>query len=114
MVDSIPHDWLFPRMSAVVHHGGAGTTAAGLWAGVPSILIPFFADQPYWGHHIQRLGVGPKPIRRDKLNAASLAAAIRTAVTNQQMREKAAELGRKIRAENGVETAVHLFEQYLV
>ncbi len=112
MVDSIPHDWLFPRMSAVVHHGGAGTTAAGLRAGVPSILIPHFADQPYWGRRVHRLGVGPKPIRRNKLDAARLSGAIREAVTNEAMRQKAAELGRKIRAEKGVETAVNLFNHY--
>ncbi len=113
MVDSIPHDWLFPRMSAVVHHGGAGTTAAGLRAGIPSILIPYIADQPYWGHHIHRLGVGPKPIRRSKLDAPSLAAAIRTAVTSQKMQDKAAQLGRKIRAEKGVANAVALFNHYI-
>lgn len=112
MIDHIPHDWLFPRMSAVVHHGGAGTTASGLRAGVPSVLIPHFADQPYWGQRIYRLGVGPKPIRRNKLNAANLAKAIREAVTNEEMREKAAKLGRKIRNENGVETAVSLFNHY--
>jgi UDP:flavonoid glycosyltransferase YjiC (YdhE family) len=112
MVDSVPHDWLFPRMSAVVHHGGAGTTAAGLRAGVPSILIPFFGDQPYWGHHIYRLGVGPKPIRRNKLDAPRLAKAIREAVTSQEMRQKAVELGRKIRSEDGVGTAVSLFNNY--
>ena len=49
MTEWIPHSWLFPRMAAVVHHGGVGTTAAGLAAGVPSIITPFFADQPFWG-----------------------------------------------------------------
>lgn len=113
MVESIPHDWLFPLTSAVVHHGGAGTTAAGLKAGVPSIIIPHIADQPYWGHHIHRLGLGPKPIRRSKLDAPKLAAAIRTAVTDLQMQKKAAELGQKIRAENGVGTAVEIFTQFI-
>jgi len=55
-ISSIPHSWLFPRMRAVVHHGGAGTTAAGLRAGVPSILVPFFGDQPFWGRRVAQLG----------------------------------------------------------
>ena len=59
-----PHSWLFPQMAAVVHHGGAGTTAAGLRAGIPSILVPHFADQPFWGQRIAALGVGPKPVMR--------------------------------------------------
>ncbi len=59
MIDSTPHSWLFPHMAAVVHHGGAGTTAAGFRAGVPSLVVPFFGDQPYWGHRIVQLGVGP-------------------------------------------------------
>jgi sterol 3beta-glucosyltransferase len=69
MIDSIPHSWLFPRVSAVVHHGGASTTAAGLKAGVPSVIIPFFGDQPFWGQRVADLGVGPKPIPRKKLTA---------------------------------------------
>ncbi len=72
LVQSVPHDWLFARVNAVVHHGGAGTTAAGLRAGVPSIIIPFFADQPFWGERVAALGVGPKPIPRKKLTAEKL------------------------------------------
>ncbi len=60
MLDSIPFSWLFPRVAAVVHHGGAGTTSAGLRAGVPSIIVPFFADQPFWGQRVADLGVGPR------------------------------------------------------
>jgi len=73
MIDSTPHAWLFPRVAAVVHHGGAGTTAAGLRAGVPSIVIPFFGDQPFWGQRVQDLGVGPAPIPRQKLTVDRLA-----------------------------------------
>ena len=69
-----PLRWLFPRVAAVVHHGGAGTTSAGLRAGVPSIIVPFFADQPYWGQRIAELGVGPAPIPRKKLNGRSAGA----------------------------------------
>jgi UDP:flavonoid glycosyltransferase YjiC (YdhE family) len=110
MIDSTPHAWLFPRMAAVVHHGGAGTTAAGLRAGVPSIVIPFMVDQPFWGQRVQDLGVGPAPIPRSKLNADRLAAAIQEAVKNTGMRQRAAELGAKIRAEDGVATAVEIIQ----
>ena len=108
-----PHGWLFPRMATVVHHGGAGTTAAGLRAGVPSIVVPHFADQPFWGRRVAALGVGPKPITRTKLTANKLAAAIDTAVANQTMRQKAAELGEKIRAEDGIGKAVNIIETAL-
>jgi len=111
MVDAIPFSWLFPRVAAVVHHGGAGTTAAGLRAGVPSVVIPFFGDQPYWGQRIADFGVGPAPIPRKKLTAERLAQAIQTAVTDQAMRQRAAELGAKIRAEDGIARAVAVVEQ---
>ena len=68
---ALPHDWLFPKMRAVVHHGGAGTTGAGLRAGVPSIVVPFTMDQPFWASRVHALGVGPKPIPRPKLTRAS-------------------------------------------
>ncbi len=61
---AVPHDWLFPRMAAVVHHGGAGTTGAGLRAGVPSIIVPGANDQPFWGRRVEALGAGPAPIPR--------------------------------------------------
>lgn len=112
-VDSIPHDWLFPRVAAVVHHGGAGTTAAGLRAGVPSILTPFFADQPFWGQRVCQLGVGPRPIPRKQLTAERLAAAITAAVTDREMRARAAALGEKIRAEDGVARAVEIIRRQI-
>jgi len=106
VADSIPHDWLFARMAAVVHHGGAGTTAAGLRAGVPSVVIPFFADQPFWGQRVADLGVGPQPIARRKLTVNCLAQAIHQAVTDRGMRQRAAALGAQIRAEDGIGTAL--------
>jgi len=112
-VESAPHEWLFPRVAAVVHHGGAGTTAAGLRAGVPSVIIPFFADQPYWGWRIHALGVGPKPIMRKELTAKRLAEAITRTVADEEMRRHAAELGEQIRAEDGIGTAVAIITQYL-
>jgi UDP:flavonoid glycosyltransferase YjiC (YdhE family) len=110
MVDSVPHTWLFPRMAAVVHHGGAGTTAAGLVAGVPSIIIPFFGDQPFWGQRVAQLGVGPAPIPRKQLTAERLAAAMQTALTDPTMRRRAAELGARIQAEDGIGGVVKVVE----
>ena len=110
MVDSIPHSWLFPRVGAVVHHGGAGTTAAGLRAGVPSIVIPFFGDQLFWGQRVAELGVGPEPIPRKKLTVERLAKAIKKAVTDQTMRQRAANLGAKIQAEDGIARVVAVIQ----
>jgi UDP:flavonoid glycosyltransferase YjiC (YdhE family) len=111
MVAAAPHDWLFPRMAAVVHHGGAGTTAAGLRAGVPSIIIPYFADQPFWGNRVAQLGVGPQPLPRKVLTVDRLAVALETAVTNPHMQQRAAELGRKIQAEDGIAQAVAIVQK---
>lgn len=111
MIDSIPHSWLFPRVAAVVHHGGASTTAAGLRAGVPSLVIPFFGDQPFWGRRVAELGVGPAPIPRAKLTSERLADAIQRAVTDQNMCERAAQLGKSIRAEDGISHSVDVINQ---
>jgi sterol 3beta-glucosyltransferase len=113
MVDSIPHSWLFPQMAAIVHHGGAGTTAASLRAGVPSILIPFGMDQHFWAQRILDLGVGPPPISRGKLTPSGLAQAILAAVDDQDMRDRAARLGEQIRAEDGIGQAVEAFQPTL-
>jgi sterol 3beta-glucosyltransferase len=110
ILESAPHAWLFPRMSAVVHHGGAGTTAAGLRAGVPSILIPFSNDQFAWGRRVYELGVGSKPIPRNKLNAERLSVAINEVLTD-QIRAAAKDLGSKIQSENGAATAVQIIIQ---
>lgn len=110
-VDSVPFSWLFPRMAAVVHHGGAGTTAAGLRAGVPSVVVPFFADQPFWGRRVAELGVGPTPIPLRKLTIERLVKAIQTAVSDQDMRQRAADLGKKIQAEDGVASALAVLQQ---
>jgi len=110
-IGSIPHSWLFPRMAAVVHHGGVGTTAAGLRAGVPAVITPFFGDQPYWGQRVHELGVGPRPIPRRQLTADRLAEAIHAAVTSTGMRDRSAQLGEHIRNEDGIGRAVEVLEQ---
>ena len=111
-VDNAPHAWLFPRMAAVVHHGGAGTTAAGLRAGAPSIIAPFGGDQVSWADLVVRLGVGPRAAEMKKLTAEKLAAAIRAAVSDSAMRARAAAFGEKIRAEDGVARAVEVIERH--
>jgi len=112
-VESVPHEWLFPRTSAVVHHGGAGTTAAGLRAGVPTVIVPFLLDQPFWGKRVYDLGVGPKPIPRRKLTIERLADAMTEAVTSPGIRQRATELGRKIRAEDGIVNAIEVIHQVM-
>jgi sterol 3beta-glucosyltransferase len=109
--DAVPHDWLFPRVAAVVHHGGAGTTGAALSAGVPALVVPFAADQPFWGARVKALGAGPKPIPRKTLTASVLAQALRAMVDDQAMREHAVKLGGLIRAEDGVAEAVACFNR---
>ncbi len=111
-VEAVPHDWLFPRMAAVVHHGGAGTTAAALRAGVPNVVVPWFGDQFFWGWRVQELGAGPKPISRNKLTTAKLVGAIQQAVSDDAIKRKAAQLGRRIRAEDGIGNAVRLIEAF--
>lgn len=99
-IDSIPHTWLFERVSAVCHHGGAGTTAAGFKAGVPSIIIPFSNDQFAWAHRSHDLGVGAKPISKKELTSDKLADAIQFALSKPIV-ENAKVLGKKIATENG-------------
>ncbi len=107
ILESAPHSWLFPRMAAVIHHGGAGTTAAGLRAGVPSIIIPHGNDQFAWGRRVYELGVGSKPIPRKKLTAENLSEAIKF-VLSQETKNAAKELGIKIQSEHGAELAAKI------
>jgi len=106
VLDSIPHDWLFPRVATIVHHGGAGTTGAALRAGKPQIICPFVGDQYFWGQRTADLGVAPSPIPQAKLTAERLADAIKYAVANTSVQQRALSVGESIRAENGIERAV--------
>jgi UDP:flavonoid glycosyltransferase YjiC (YdhE family) len=108
---SAPHDWLFPRARATVHHGGAGTTAASFRAGKPAVIVPFMADQRFWGRRAQALGVSPAPIPRKRLTETGLATAIEQAVGDVGMRERAAKLGVAIRDEDGVAQSVAAIER---
>lgn len=110
---SIPHEWLFPQVSAIVHHGGCGTTMNSLRAGIPTIIIPSITDQFFWGNRIAKLGLGPTPILRREFSAKKLAVAIQVAITDQKMQQRAADMGKKIQAENGVKLAVEAFHYHL-
>jgi UDP:flavonoid glycosyltransferase YjiC (YdhE family) len=112
MIGNCPHDWLFQRVSCVIHHGGAGTTAAGIALGRPTAVIPFFGDQPFWGAMIAKAGAGPDPIPYKQLNAEKLAGAINKALEPTTL-EKAAELGAKIRGEQGTEEGALSFQRQL-
>ena len=111
VIDAAPYDWLLPRVAATVHHGGAGTTAAGLRAGRPTVICPFFGDQPFWGRRVRAIGAGPAPIPQKKLSAAGLAVAIERACTDTAIGQRAADLGARIRREDGVGRAVGLLER---
>ena len=97
----VPHDWLFPRTAAVVHHAGAGTTGAGLRAGVPAVAVPVLLDQPFWATRLHRLGVAPAPLPQRALTADALAGAIRACLDEPGYRRRAAALAGRLRAEDG-------------
>jgi UDP:flavonoid glycosyltransferase YjiC (YdhE family) len=101
LVGDVPYDWLFPRTAAVVHHAGAGTTAAGLRAGVPAVAVPSLVDQPFWADRLHRLGVAPQPLRMDELTADTLTDALRSCLDGSGYRDRATELAGRIRAEDG-------------
>jgi len=111
LLDEAPHDWLFPRIAAVVHHGGAGTTAAGLRAGRPTVVCPFFGDQPFWAQRVQEYGAGPAPVPQKRLTAERLACALCEATKSPEIHRHAAQLGAKIRSEDGVTNAVAFLER---
>ncbi|KAJ7505356.1 glycosyltransferase family 1 protein [Mycena galericulata] len=109
-LDKVPHDWLFPQIDAAVHHGGAGTTGASLRAGIPTLIKPWFGDQFFWASRVQKLGAG---LRVPSLHTHDFSEALIKATTSRVMKEKAAAVGEKIRAENGVHTAIHTIYTYL-
>jgi UDP:flavonoid glycosyltransferase YjiC (YdhE family) len=112
-IGSVPHEWLFPRMSALVHHAGAGTTAAGLRAGVPAIPVPGIMDQPYWSSRLVDLGVAPGFRPRRDLDAAWLADAMRAAVHDPRYRIRAQQLSGALTAEAGGAAVVKAVQRLL-
>jgi UDP-glucoronosyl and UDP-glucosyl transferase len=112
MLGNCPHDWLFKHVSAVVHHGGAGTTAIGIAMGKPTVVVPFFGDQEFWGSMVARAGAGPEPIAYKDLNSDLLAASIATATTPEALK-KAGELAESVAKEKGAETGAKQFHSHL-
>jgi sterol 3beta-glucosyltransferase len=112
-IDQAPHAWLFPRIAAVVHHGGAGTTAAALRAGKPSVIVPFFGDQFFWGRCVHKLGAGTQAIPQKRLTVDKLTAAVKDAVSDPLIREKTEKLGEKIRSEDGIGNALAMLEEIM-
>lgn len=112
MLESCPHDWLFNQVSCVVHHGGAGTTAAGIAAGKPTVIVPFFGDQPFWGNIVASAGAGPRPISSKLLTASNLAAAI-TEALKPAAKENARKLGLQISEERGTDSGAKSFHDRL-
>ncbi|MEZ8794742.1 glycosyltransferase [Vibrio splendidus] len=106
VIESVPHDWLFPKVAAVIHHGGAGTTAAGLSAGKPTLICPFFGDQPFWGAQVEQKGLGPSPIKQKKLTSDNLSKALIELVSNQDFKINTNKLAKELSHENGVDTAI--------
>ena len=111
-VGYVPHNFLFRQGCCIIHHGGAGTTAAACQAGVPSITVPHLADQPYWGYTLRKIGVAPKPLHRQDITPKRLAKRINQVISSQSMVKKAKALMEKIEMEDGLTTAVRLIEAY--
>jgi sterol 3beta-glucosyltransferase len=111
VVGDLPHDWLFPRTAAVVHHAGAGTTGAGLRAGVPAVPVPVLVDQPFWADRLHRLGVAPDPLPLHELTADTLADALRSCLDRPGYRDRATELAHLIRADDGPAVVLSLITQ---
>jgi UDP:flavonoid glycosyltransferase YjiC (YdhE family) len=109
-LSEVDHHWLFPRTAAVIHHGGAGTTAAALRAGVPQVAVPFFADQPFWAARLRALGVAPPAVPMRRLSADRLGAAVAAALSDTGMRDRATRVGAVLRSEDGVGRACEVLE----
>lgn len=112
LIGSVPHDWLFRHVSCVVHHGGAGTTAAGLALGRPTIIVPFFGDQQFWGKIVAHSGAGPLPIPHKQLTATNLRNAIAEAL-EPSTKEQALKISEQMKGESGVRDSVRSFHRHL-
>lgn len=113
VTEQLPHDWLFSKINAAIHHCGSGTTSAALKAGIPSIPVPFFSDQPFWANRIYNLGLSTKPINRKDLNSSNLRTVIKEALNNENMINRSLIISDKIKTENGVENSVKIIENLI-
>eukprot|EP00026_Physarum_polycephalum_P013398 Phypoly_transcript_13793.p1 GENE.Phypoly_transcript_13793~~Phypoly_transcript_13793.p1 ORF type:complete len:264 (-),score=47.58 Phypoly_transcript_13793:141-932(-) len=110
VTESVPHEWLMPRCSCIVHHGGVGTTAAALRSGVPQVVCPVYLDQPFWGTRMQNLGVAPAPIPFQKLTTPSLVGAIKKVFSSDSMKARAKQIAAEIAQVDGTKNAVNFIE----
>lgn len=113
VAEAMPHSWLLPKVKAVVHHGGAGTSAAAMKAGIPSIIVPFFFDQHFWSWQMKKMGVATKPLFRKKFNAQRFEKVLLEALHNEELKAKAEKIGQLIRNEDGVAKAIQILENFL-
>jgi UDP:flavonoid glycosyltransferase YjiC (YdhE family) len=113
LVDEAPHDWLFSRVGAVIHHGGSGTTHCGVRSGRPAVVVPSWGDQFFWGHRAARAGAATAPIPRKKANADRLTTALDRALNDAALRRRADEVGAAVSAERGVDEAVATLQRWL-
>lgn len=107
----VPHEWLFQRVSAVIHHGGAGTTSAGLRFGKPTLVIPFAGDQPFWGNLVWQNGCGPRPLPRNRLSVQKLTKAVIDLVSRRRYADNARKMAEKMNEENGIKAASDIIEK---
>jgi UDP:flavonoid glycosyltransferase YjiC (YdhE family) len=112
LVGELPHSWLFPRLDAAVHHGGAGTTGAVIRAGIPGLVLPVSNDQFFWGRRVAALGLGPEPVPFRRLTVPRLSAALEKMISSRHMQLRAREMGKKVQLENGVQQAVEFIQAY--
>lgn len=110
MIDGAPHDALFPRVRAVIHHGGAGTTAAGLRAGKPTLVFPQIGDQSFWGRRVELLRCGPRMLRRHDVVSATLLDRMCDLIHNEAYRSHAGAIASAIAREDGINTAIERIE----
>lgn len=113
LLEKVPHDWLFPQVAGAIHHGGAGTTAAALKAGIPSIVVSFFADQPMWGKRLEQLGVSPQTHTQSALSSDELAISIQSIVEDTRYRKRAKALQAAMQDEDGVAQVAAVAESRL-
>lgn len=113
VVPAVPHEWLFPRVAAAVHHGGSGTVGATLRAGLPSVVVPYFFDQPLWAQRLARLGVAGRPLPRASLTTERLAAALTDVLNDADKRDRARAISRRVKSEDSVGRAVRLIDDHI-
>ena len=111
-IEAAPHDWLFPKMVAIVHHGGAGTTHAALSMGKPALVIPFVLDQFHWGEAIYRKGLGPKPLLARKLTQKAFLLSLEDLLSTRMYQTQAIDYARKMKEEKGVQQILHLVYEH--